>query len=178
MTTSAKYISLLDVPDPCSKTETPKVFFQYEDQAIEVPNILYKNSIWLQTTGDVFQNNIVPVEHLCFKNECKEIVNTIEELKYLQPENFIPFIKLCNYLQVNDELIEKFVPFIYLNSYNAPTSCPVLYTLIKMDRYKDLAKSIIRRQLRLRIKEADLQNYCTFKHVVKGYCWNSRGDYD
>lgn len=167
----SSFISLLDVSDPDFEKDESKVYLQHEEIAVEAPSMLFLNSGKLKKIWS--SDHISVVEHTCPREEILTIIYTIKSNRVLNYEYFLPFLKLSNYLEVNESYLQQFMPFHYLTLRNAVRNCYLVYSMFTMDRYRSLCKSICKSQLGFDLYGVHKKSYSRFKRIFRSLCWNS-----
>lgn len=165
------FLCLLDVPDPDFSEESPNIYLQHNDCAIKAPNHLYTYSIKLKESWED-KVNIVPVEHICPKEDLQEIINAINTDNYLNHNYFLSFVKLANYLIVDESFLSRLIPLHFLNLSNGMRNCYLFYTLFNMDRYRNFCKTVCRQRLGIHLYGNQRTTYSRFKRMFRNLWWN------
>ena len=145
---------------------------------LRIPQPLIDNSPWLKeiyTKGHV--SNLAPqsnesdihINHICSLEECKEIIQAIENEINVTHQHFVACVRFCHELAVDEKLLQRLLPLHHVSCTNMPHLCPVLFSLWR-SRYRELTQEIYSRCLQTKLNQEQTSTYSTFKTTIRNLC--------
>ena len=152
------------------------MFFEINDTMIEVPKVLFEVSDTLQMLHRR-NEKYVNVNFLCSENNLNVIIQSIKDNKVIEYKYLGYFIKLMNYILVEETFVssfiplsdiskvfmESFIPFKQIDKLKAMKYCSFLFNLCLY--YDDIYQSMMR--LRLNLKPVKFYSNHRFKNYLR-----------